>query len=67
MFIFVLVIYSSQLKVTIDCLGLHIQSPCLAAQPLTRAIDPDVHGLDLLALSQLHVFMFDSLVQLGTH
>lgn len=64
---FVLRIYSSHADVTHDSLGLWIQSPCLAAQPLTGAVNPDVHGLDLVALNQLHVLLFDSLVQLGTH
>lgn len=51
---------------TLDRLGLRVQSSGLAAKSLSRTIDPDVHGLDLVPLREAHVLLLDSFVQLWT-
>lgn len=51
---------------TLDRLGLGVQSSGLAAKSLSRTIDPDVHGLDLVPLREAHVLLLDSFVQLWT-
>lgn len=50
---------------TFDALGLKIQRPGFAAEPLSGSINPNVHGLDFIPLSELHVLLLDSFTQCG--
>lgn len=50
---------------TFQALGLVVQRAGFAAEVLPRAVDPDVHGLDLLPLRQLHVHVLDGFAQVG--
>lgn len=51
---------------TFNALGLMVQCSGFAAQVLPSPIDPDVHGLHLFALRQLHVHLLYSFAQMGT-
>lgn len=42
-----------------------VQRAGFAAEVLPCPIDPDVHGLDLVPLRQLHVHVLDSFAQVG--
>lgn len=46
-------------------LGLMVQCAGFAAEMLSCAINPDIHGLDLLPLWQLHVHVLDGFAQVG--
>lgn len=50
---------------TFDALGLKIQRPGLAPEPLSCAINPNVHGLDFIPLRELHVLLLNSFTQCG--
>lgn len=42
-----------------------VQRAGFAAEVLPSPVDPDVHGLDLLPLRQLHVHVLDGFAQVG--
>lgn len=50
---------------TFKALGLMVQRAGFAAEVLSCPINPDVHGLDLLSLRQLHVHMLNGFAELG--
>lgn len=50
---------------TFDALGLKIQRPGFASEPLSGSINPNVHGLDFISLRELHVLLLDSFTQAG--
>lgn len=50
---------------TFQALGFVVQRAGFAAEVFPSPIDPDVHGLDLLPLWQLHVHVLDGFAQVG--
>lgn len=50
---------------TFQALGFVVQRAGFAAEVFPSPIDPDVHGLDLLPLRQLHVHVLDGFAQVG--
>ncbi len=58
--------HTQESDLTLNLLGLKIQSFGLASQSLSRPVNPDVHGLDLLPLSQIHVLLLNSFIQFRT-
>lgn len=50
---------------TFDAFGLKIQRPGFAAEPLSGPINPNIHGLDFIALRELHVLLLHSFTQCG--
>lgn len=58
-----LVVIILETYLTLNILGFRIQSSGLAAQSLSRPIYPNVHGLDLFPLREIHVLLLNSFVQ----
>lgn len=50
---------------TFHALGLKIQRPGFAPEPLSGPINPNVHGLDFIPLRECHVLLLDSFTQSG--
>lgn len=50
---------------TFDAFGFRIQGLGFAAQSLSGSINPNIHGLDFIALGELHVLLLDSFTQRG--
>lgn len=51
---------------TFDTFGLVIQCLSFAAESLSCSINPNIHGLNLIPLWEVHVLLFHSFAQGGT-